>query len=97
MNYSMNKTKIREVLTETVGILYLLNFTMVVYATGAVAMYNTPVPSWYYVATLFAFGVPVAIGIGFVGVVITKAVHRAKKPVRYGVIPSRVIVRALKK
>lgn len=86
-----------ELLEYIVGIPYLFTFVMLVYATGAVAMYDTPVPSWYGTAALIAVIVPALVGIGYVAIAIAKAVHRAKKPVRYGVIPSHVIVEILNK
>lgn len=85
-----------ELLEYIVGIPYLFSFVMLVYATGAVAMYDTPVPSWYWTAVWIVVIVPALAGIGYVAIAIAKAVHRAKKPVRYGVIPSHVIVEILR-
>lgn len=86
-----------ELLEYIVGIPYLFTFVMLVYATGAVSMYDTPVPSWYGTAVWIVVIVPALVGIGYVAIAIAKAVHRAKKPVRYGVIPSHVIVEILNK
>ena len=85
-----------ELLEYIVGIPYLFTVAMLVYATGAVAMYNTPVPSWYGAAAWIVFLVPVVAAVVYGGVAVAKAVCRAKKPVKYGVIPSSVIVRALR-
>ena len=93
MNYSM---KMREVILEFAGVLYLISMMMVLYATGAVTMYNTPIPSWYYATAAIVLLVPVLIGIRFAAIAIIKMIIRARKPVAYGVIPSRVIVRVMR-
>ena len=82
-------------IAEAGALLYCLTMAMVVYATGAIAMYNTPVPSWYGAAFVIAVSVPVIMGLFYAGKAILKAIIRARKPKRLGVIPQHVIVRML--
>lgn len=82
-------------MAEAGALLYCLTMLMVIYATGAVAMYNTPVPSWYSAAFAIVVFVPAVVGVFCAGKAITRAIIRARKPKRLGVIPSNVIVRAL--
>lgn len=84
-------------ITEAAALLYCLAVLMVIYATGAVAMYNTPVPSWYGAAFAIVVFVPAVVGVFCAGKAITNAIIRARKPKRLGVIPSNVIVRSLRR
>lgn len=87
--------RILHTMAEAGALLYCITMAMVVYATGAIAMYNTPVPSWYGAAFVIAVSVPVIVGAACATKGIAKAILRARKPKRLGVIPSHVIVRAL--
>lgn len=84
-------------ITETAAVLYCVAVILAVYVIGAVVMYGAPSREWYVVLLAIVPAVPVFDGIVTAAISIAKAVHRAKKPVRYGVIPSHVIVEILNK
>lgn len=82
-------------MAEAAAFLYCVTVLMVVYATGAIAMYATPSPLWYGKALAIVLSAPVIVGVTYAVKGITKAIIRARKPKRLGVIPAHVIVRAL--
>lgn len=87
--------RIIHTIAEAAAFMYCVTVLMVVYATGAVAMYDTPTPAWYGKAFAIVLAAPLIVGVTYAVKGIVKAIIRARKPKRLGVIPAHVIVRAL--
>lgn len=87
--------RIIHTIAEAAAFMYCVTVLMVVYATGAVAMYDTPIPSWYGTALTIVVSVPVLIGITFAAVKIAKAINYRTPGKRLGTINRDTICRVM--
>lgn len=84
-------------ITEAAALLYCLAVLMAAYATGAIALCGSPTPAWYGMLITIILSAPVIVGVVYAVKAMSKAILRARKPKRLGVIPSHVIVRSLRR
>ena len=87
--------RIIHTIAEAAAFMYCAAVLIVVYVTGAVAMFDTPIPSWYGTALTIVVIVPVLIGITFVAVKIAKTINYRTPGKRLGMINRDTICRVM--
>lgn len=84
-------------MAEAAAFLYCVAMLLALYIFGAIMMYGASYREGYVILFALVIAVPLLVGVFYAGKAITKAILRARKPKRLGVIPSHVIVRSLRR
>ena len=87
--------RIIHTIAEAAAVMYGVAMLLVLYIVGAIMMYGASYREGYVILFAIVISVPVIVGVFYAGKAIVRAIIRARKPKRLGVIPSHVIVRAL--
>lgn len=82
-------------MAEAAAFMYGAAMLLALYIFGAIMMYGASYRAGYVILFAIVIAVPLLVGVAYAVKGIAKAILRARKPKRLGVIPSHVIVRAL--
>lgn len=83
------------IIAEAAAAMYCVAMLLALYIFGAIVMYGVSYCEGYVILFMIVIAAPVIMGAACATKGIAKAILRARKPKRLGVIPSHVIVRAL--